>query len=111
MVKPALFHPAAKAAIRAFPDEVRRELGKAIYDLQCGESLGMPVSKPMPSIAPGVSELRIRDRSGIYRAFYFAMSAKGIIVFHAFAKKAQAAPNKEIAAGRKRLLEMLHEKK
>jgi phage-related protein len=73
-VKAALFHPAAKAAIRSFPDDVRRELGKAIFDLQKGDSLGMPVSRPMSSVAPGVAELRMRDRHGIYRAFYFMRS-------------------------------------
>jgi hypothetical protein len=38
-VKPAIFHPAARAAIRLFPEEIRRELGKAIFDLQNGAVL------------------------------------------------------------------------
>jgi phage-related protein len=67
-VKAAIFHPAARAAIRSFPGDVRQELGKAIYDLQKGAVLTMPLSWPMPSIEPGAAELRIRDRSGIYRA-------------------------------------------
>jgi phage-related protein len=108
-VKAALFHPAAKAAIRAFPDDVRRELGKAIFDLQKGDSLGMPVSRPMPSVAPGVAELRIRDRHGIYRAFYYSLSPRGILVFHAFVKKSQATPGHDLDLGKRRLKEMLHE--
>jgi hypothetical protein len=64
-VKAAIFHPAAITAIRLFPGEVRGELGKAIFDLQNGEALGMPLSRSMPSVDTGVSELRIRDRSGI----------------------------------------------
>jgi len=108
-VKAALFHLAAKAAIRLFPQDVRRELGKAIFDLQKGDSLGMPVSRPMPSVAPGVAELRIRDRSGIYRAFYYSLSARGIYVFHAFVKKTQATPKQDLDLGRKRLKEMLYE--
>lgn len=108
-MKPALFHAAAKAAIRTFPREVRRELGKAIYDLQCGESLGMPLSRTMPSVASGVSELRFSDRSGIYRVFYYLKSAKGVLVFHAFAKKARKTPTQEVELGRKRLQELLHE--
>jgi phage-related protein len=36
----------------------------------------MPPSRPMPSVGPGVEELRIRDRSGIYRAFYYTKSAR-----------------------------------
>src|SRR2546421_1429214 len=91
-VKPAIFHPAARSAIRLFPDDVRRELGKAIFDLQQGESLGMPLSRPMPSVASGVAELRIRDRSGVYRVFYYSQSYRGVLVFHAFAKKTRATP-------------------
>src|SRR6266404_8998015 len=67
-MKVAIFHPAARAAIRSFPEDVRRELGKAIYDLQKGEVPTMPLSRPMPSIEPGAPELRIRGQVGIYRA-------------------------------------------
>ena len=69
MIKPAIFHPAARETIRGFPIEVRKELGKAIYDLQLGETLSMPLSRPMTSVASGAAELRIRDREGIYRVF------------------------------------------
>jgi phage-related protein len=82
VVKPAIFHPAARAAIRLFPEEVRREVGKAIFDLQSGALLAMPLSRPMPSVSVGVSELRIRDRQGIYRVFYYRQSSNGILVFH-----------------------------
>lgn len=89
---------------------MRRELGKAIFDLQRGEALGMPLSRPMPSIAPGVAELRIRDRSGIYRTFYYVNSPRGILVFHAFVKKTQTTPKHELDLANKRLKELLHEK-
>ena len=69
---PAVFHPKARDAIREFPEDVRRELGKAIFDLQKGEKLSMPLSRPMASVAAGVEELRVRDRSGAYRVFYYA---------------------------------------
>lgn len=64
-MKAAIFHPAGRAAIQLFPKDVRREFGKAIFDLQKGEVLGMPISRAMPSLAPGAAEVRIRDRSGI----------------------------------------------
>ncbi len=108
-MKPAIFHPAAIAEIRQFPEVVRKELGKAIFDLQCGDVPGMPLSRPMYSVAVGVSELRIRDRSGIYRAFYYTQSARGILVFHAFRKKTQATPQHQLELARKRLKELLHE--
>ena len=83
-MKPARFHPKARFAIQEFPNEVRRELGKAIFDLQKGNKLGMPLSRTMPSIAVGVEELRIKDRSGAFRVFYLAPLADEVLVFHAF---------------------------
>ncbi|HYL82816.1 MAG TPA: type II toxin-antitoxin system RelE/ParE family toxin [Candidatus Angelobacter sp.] len=108
-MKAAIFHPAARAAIRSFPEDVRQELGKAIYDLQKGEVLAMPLSRPMPSIEPGAAELRIRDRSGIYRVFYYSRSPRGILVFHAFVKKTQTTLVRELDLGKKRLRELLLE--
>ena len=108
-MKAAILHPAARAAIRSFPEDVRQELGKAIYDLQKGEVLPMPLSRPMASIEPGAAELRIRDRAGIYRVFYYSRSPRGILVFHAFVKKTQGTPMRELNLGRKRLKELLHE--
>ena len=108
-MRAAIFHSAAREAIRSFPEGVRRELGKAIFDLQRGEFLGMPLSRPMPSIASGVTELRIRDRGGIYRAFCYTNSPQGILVFHAYVKKTRAAPRQELDLARKRLKELLYE--
>jgi len=105
----AIFHPAAREAIRSFPESVRRELGKAIFDLQRGAALGMPLSRPMPSIASGAAELRIRDRSGIYRALYYTSSPQGILVFHAFMKKTRTAPKQDLDLGKKRLKELLYD--
>jgi phage-related protein len=108
-VKPAVFHPKAREALRNFPEEVRRELGKAIYDLQKGHLLSFPLSRPMSSVGRGVAELRVRDRSGTYRAFYYQRLPDRILVFHAFMKKTQKTPQNEIELGQKRMKELLHE--
>ena len=108
-MKAAIFHPAAREAIRSFPVAVRRELGKALYDLQKGETLSMPLARPMASIAPGAAELRIGDSAGIYRVFYLVKSERGILVFHAFVKKSRFTPHQELELGRKRLKELLDE--
>jgi phage-related protein len=110
-VKEAIFHDKALVALREFPDEAKKETGQAIRDLQRGMALEMPLSRPMPSIGIGVSEIRVRDREGIYRTFYYVKSFKGILVFHAFVKKTQKTPSKEIEIARKRLREMLNEEK
>src|SRR4051794_8729576 len=96
----ALFHPKALEAIRSFPREARHDLGEAILDVQHGARLTMPLSRPMPSVGPGVQELRVRDASGIYRAFYIVRTERGVIVVHAFEKRTQKTPRHEIEIGR-----------
>ena len=106
-MQPILFHPRARDAIRRFPKEVRIRLGKGLFRLQLGEQIGMPNSRPMPAVAPGVSELRVRGEDGIFRAFYYTASLRGVLVFHAFVKKAQRTPPLEMELARKRLKELL----
>jgi phage-related protein len=106
-VKSAVFHPKARDAIRSFPEDVRREFGKVIFDLQRSEKLSMPLSRPTSSVE--VEELRVRDRSGAYRIFYYTRVADSVLIFHAFAKKTQKTPPHEIALAQKRLKEMLDE--
>ena len=105
-MRPVIFHPKARDAIRAFPREVRDRLGKALYLLQAGEQPGMPLSRPMPSVAPGVCELRLHSKDGQFRTFYFMASSEGILVIHAFVKKTRQTPSAETQLGRKRLKEM-----
>src|ERR1019366_6292526 len=59
-VQPIVLHPKARDAIRRFPKEVRFRLGRGLFRLQLGEQIGMPDSRPMPAVAPGVSELRAK---------------------------------------------------
>lgn len=75
-----------------------------------GEILFMPLSRPMTTIAPGVFELRVKDRAGIYRVFYYTKLKDRILIFHAFTKKTEQTPKRELAIGQKRLREMINEK-
>jgi phage-related protein len=72
-----------------------------------GEQIGMPNSRPMPGVAAGVSELRVKSADGTYRTFYYTASPKGVLVFHAFAKKTQRTPPLEMELARRRLKELL----
>ena len=101
------FHPAALKTIKKFPDTIKKELGKTFRDLQKGDKLSMPLSKPIKQVAKGVEELRVKDSSGIYRVFYITRLQGRIIIFHAFTKKTQKTPLKEISTGQKRLKELL----
>jgi phage-related protein len=108
-VRPILFHPKAREAIRRFPKEARIRLGRGLFRLQLGERLAMPSSRSMPGVAAGVSELRVKGEDGSFRAFYYVASSQGVLVFHAFVKKTQRTPPLEIEVGRKRLKELLDE--
>jgi phage-related protein len=67
----------------------------------------MPIARPMPTVAPGVSELRVKGEDGIFRVFYFTGTAMGILIFHAFSKKTQRTAPHEIELAKKRLKELL----
>jgi phage-related protein len=60
----------------------------------------------MPAIGKGVEEIRVSDSSGTCRVIYLARRAEAVYVLHAFHKKTQATPRKdlEIAKGRFRQL-------
>ena len=107
MVRPIILHPKAREAIRRFPKEARIRLGRGLFRLQMGEQLGMPASRPMPTVATGVWELRLKGTDGNYRAFYYTASSHGVLVFHAFVKRTQRTPPLEIESARKRLKELL----
>src|SRR5690606_3055134 len=101
--------PAALQAIRGFPDEIKRAIGEAVLKLQHGAMLTMPLSRPMPMVATGVAELRVKERGGVYRAFYYTRRQDAILILHAFVKKTQTRPRHEIALAQRRLKELTDE--
>jgi phage-related protein len=72
------FHRAVEKDLRDWPLTARVELADLLGFLSSGQSVGMPASRPMPSVGIGVSELRIKERSGQYRVFYFTKLADAI---------------------------------
>ena len=106
-VKSIKFHPKALAFIREQSVDIKREIGEALRDVQKGVSLGMPLSKPMPDVASGAHELRVKGETATVRVFYFVKMVDAIVVFHGFQKKTQKTPKHEIKVGGKRLREVL----
>ncbi len=103
-----IYEPARKEII-GWPIEVKKDLGSILTKLQKGDLVGYPDTEPVQTVAPGVFEIRLKDASGIYRAFYLTKSEFGILVFHSFKKKSQKAPKHEIDTGKKRLRAFLME--
>ena len=73
-VKSIIFHPQALEFIRGEDPEMRKEIGEALRDLQKGISLGLPLSRPMPEVASGSHELRIRGKATAVRVFYLCQT-------------------------------------
>jgi len=106
-MKPIQLHKAVAKELKDLGTAAAEELVDLLAQLAAGESLGLPASRPMPVVENGVHELRIRDRSGNYRVFYFTKFEGAILVFHLFKKKTEQTPKTEIATAKKRLKEML----
>ena len=64
----------------------------ALVLLEAGQSLSMPISRNLSSILKGLHELRLKDRTGAFRFFYFIKKADAIYFVHAFKKKTQEMP-------------------
>ena len=107
-MKSITFHPKALVFIRGQSPAIKREIGEALRDVQKGIRLGLPLSRPMPVVASGAHELRVRDSTTTIRVFYLATLADTIVVFHGFQKQTQKTPKHEIAVARQRLKEALH---
>ena len=97
---------ACQRELLRFPEEIRGDLADALARLDAGQSLTMPLSRPMPSIGSGAHELRLKDRTGIYRIVYAGSESRTVYVLHAFKKKTQATPQRNIELARKRLKEI-----
>ncbi len=101
----------ARLFVRSLSLETRKEVGALIMVLQSGELLGEPQSKPMRVIHKNAYEIRVGDNNGQYRIIYVAVLKGVIIIPHAFMKKTQKTPKKEISLSIKRLKDILNESK
>ena len=103
-MKRLAFYGRSHADLSKFPEGPRRKAGYQLNLVQ--EGLEPNDWKPMPSIGPGVREIRIKDASGAFRVVYVATFADAIYVLHAFQKKTQrtALLDIELARSRFRLL-------
>jgi phage-related protein len=85
-----------------FTSEARIEAGFLLRLLQQGENLGLPHSRPMPSIGAHCHELRIRDVNKNWRIIY-RIDNDAILIVEVFSKTTQETPDKVIEICKKRL--------
>lgn len=106
--KDLLWRGSSYKDLLSFPDEARREAGYQLGFIQ----LGFEPSdwKPMSSIGLGVKEIRIHVK-GEFRVLYIAKYKEMIYVLHAFQKKSQKTPNRDMDIAKTRLRELQQESK
>jgi phage-related protein len=82
--------------------EARIEMGYLLRLMQQGESLGLPWSRPMPSVGARCHELRVNDATGTWRLIY-RLDRDAIVILEVFRKQAKATPHGVLEVCRKRL--------
>ncbi len=105
--RPVIWVGPSRRDVRAFPREVRRDIGQSLYAAQQGE---IDLSaKPLRGFGGGsVLEIVTKHHGDTWRAVYTVRYADAIYVLHAFQKKSKggiATPKKEMDLIRQRLNE------
>jgi phage-related protein len=110
--RPVTWIGSSRSDLKRFPEQVRRDMGKALYAAQRGET--DPAAKPMRGFG-GTRVMEIVDLHdrNTYRTVYTAQFGEAIYVLHAFQKKSKrgiVTPTREIELVRRRLAdaERLH---
>lgn len=80
-----------------FSREARLKAGFLLRELQGGELIAMPDSRPMPGIGKHCHELRVNDReSGKTWRIVYKIYTDAIVILEIFAKKTNQTPKNVI---------------
>jgi phage-related protein len=104
-VRPLYFLGNSLKCLRDFPEDARHDAGYQLDKVQRGDQ--PDDFKPMPAIGKGVEEIRVSESSGAYRVIYLARRAEAVYVLHAFQKKTQATPRRDLEIAKGRLRQLL----
>jgi len=87
-----------------FSPAARLEAGFLLRQLQRGETLSLPHSRPMPAIGSHCHELRINDTTGTWRIIH-RIDPDAIVIAEVFEKKTSQPPLRVIERCQQRLLQ------
>lgn len=107
-MKPVVWLGDSRQAIKAFAPTAPQRVGRQLARVQDG--LEPEDWKPMPSVGISVQEIRVREK-GAYRLIYVAKFSEAIYVLHAFAKKSQKTPKRDIELAPARFRALVNERK
>ena len=104
-LKPVFWIGSSQKDIRSFPDEVKREIGQALYAAQQGET--DPAAKPLKGFGGhAVMEIVAPFDGNAWRGVYTVQFRGVVYVLHVFQKKSKsgiATPKAEIELIHQRL--------
>jgi phage-related protein len=104
-MRPVRFLGDSLKCLRDFAADARHDAGYQLDKVQRGDQ--PDDFKPMPAIGKGVEEIRISGPSGAYRVIYVARRVEAVYVPHAFHKKTQAMPKKDLEIAKTRFGHLL----
>ena len=108
MGKPLIWLGSARSNLRAFPQDARRVAGFQLRRVQQG--LDPNDWKPMSSVGVGVREIRIH--TGLeHRVLYVATFTEGVYILHAFEKRTQKTPKREMDLARDRFRALMEQRR
>ena len=90
----------ARDDLRTFPDDARGIAGFQLWRVQRG--LEPNDWKPMPSVGPGVQEIRIHTDLE-HRVLYATKFAEAVYVLHAFEKRSRRTSKHDLDLAKRRL--------
>jgi len=83
--------------------EDRKAIGVDIKTVEFGWPIGMPMCKPLGG---GLYEVRSNLRNATIARVFFCIQGNSMVFLHAFIKKSQKTPGKELELALKRLKEV-----
>ncbi len=102
-VKALVWLGSSRTDVWGFPDDARQVIGHELFQVQRG--LQPSSWRPMPSVGPGVVELRVHLKAA-FRVLYVAKFEEGIYVLHAFQKRTRRTARVDVELARKRLRDL-----
>jgi len=98
------FNIKVQSEIESWPVEILADYARIIELLiEYGPNLRLPYSR---ALGKGLFELRPKGKSGIGRSFYCFLKGQRIVILHAFIKKTQQTPERELRITRNRMKEV-----
>ncbi len=88
--------------LKSWPKPIQWDFGNSLREMQYGRSAKLNV-RPMPSISPGVFELKDSDEKAWYRMIYLARIGDLIYVLNCFEKNSAKTERKDLNTARSRL--------